>query len=273
MLFAILARKEQVPHAFLLARTIKKHHPNARMALCLVEYYLPFEMVSEFDEVLLISGQGFPKKDPANGGPTKAYFIKYLLNRYVDDILYLDPETIVYSPFEEVISLLNRYPIIAAPFNLEPVPKDLDSWEIERLRNGFIHSGFLALKHTDHSKQFVDWWSKRVNRTTFGPAKSNAADHMWLSLGAVPFGIHILKEPGYQVAQWNWHEQARSITHVDRRGVYFQNGKQLRSFATTGALERLQNPIVPIPDQTRSTFENMLCSDRLELERIRQTLP
>lgn len=273
MLFATMARKEQVPHAILLANTVKKHHPDARMALCLVEYHLPSTLTSRFDEVLLISGQGFPQENPANGGPAKAYFINYLLNCYLDDIIYLDPETIVYSPFEEVYSLLNLHSIIASPYNLEPIDSSLDSWEIERLRDGFIHSGFLALKNTDRSKEFIRWWSNRVNRTVFGPAKSGVADHLWLSLGVVPFGIQILKEPGYSVAPWNWHEQSRTIAHADANGAYFVNGKRIRSFVTAGSREMLEHPKAPIPDQSRGPLEEMLAAGRLELERIINTLP
>lgn len=272
MMFATLARKEQVPHAILLASAIKKHHPEAQIALCLVECHLQSWHLAQFDEVLLVSGQGYPEDDSANAGPTKAYFIKHLLNRYLDDIVYLDPEIMVLGPFQEVFALLDHHPIITAPFNLEPCPKEHDSWEIERLQNGFIHSGFLALKNSDRSRQFVHWWSSRVNRSTFGPARSGEADHLWLSLAVVPFGIHLLREPGYHYACWNWHEQARSITHHDMNSTYLLNRKPLRSFITAGAREMLQHSPVPLSARTRETAEQLLDRRQEELDQVRQTL-
>lgn len=273
MMFATLAGKEQVPDAILLADTIKKHHPDARTVLCLVDCHVPAGQVKRFDEVLLVSNQGYPEADPAYNGPTKAYLMQVLLNRYPDDLVYLDPETIVYGSFDEIFELLQHHPVIAAPYNLEPYHSDQDSQEIRRLNQGFIHSGFLALHNSERARKFLQWWSNKMNKSTLGPAKIGGAHHLWLSLGIVPFGIHLLKEPGYQYAAWNWHEPIRTLTNPGGNKICLDNGKRLRSMVTAGAREMLQNPSVPISDPIQAAVAELLGAWQTDLDRIRQSLP
>lgn len=275
VLFATLATNEQLPHAIRLAKSVKQHHPEARMVLCLIDYHLPAEHTAVFDEVLHISRQEHPKGNQAGGGrgPAKAYFIKYLLNRCLDDIIYLDAETIVVSRFEEVFALLREHPIVAVPFNLEPYPKEHDHREIERLRRGFIDSGCLALKNSIHARQFADWWSKRVDRTAYCADESEGTDHLWLSLALMPFRIRLMKEPGYRFGPWNWHEKKRSLNRQTADGIYFNNGKRLRSFVAPAAYETYQASAVPVDPRTRSVAEALLANMEQQLEQIRQTLP
>lgn len=268
-MFATLARKEQLPHALMLAKSVRRFHPNSQMAICMVETHLPAPSLQLFDEVLLVSGQGYPPEDSANSGPTKAYFIQYLLQRYLDDIVYLDPDTVLYSPLEEVVRLLPHRDIIAVPHNLEPYDRAMDQLEVDRLQQGFIHSGFLALRNTEHSKQFMKWWCDRINRTALGPAQTLGADHIWLSLGIVPFGIHILKEPGYHFAPWNWHESGRAILRQDNKGVTLTNGKPLRSFVTAGSEEMLQHPRIPLPPHIHGSIHELIQRNKLDMEQVR----
>jgi len=272
ILFATLARKEQLPDTLLLADSLKKHHPDARIALCLVDTHLPARQLQRFDEVLLLSGRGLPTEDAWNSGPAKAYFIRYLLHHYTGDIVYLDPETVVYGPLSEVLSRLRRHHIIVVPHNLEPYCKDRDHLEITRLQEGFIHPGFLAVRNSDRSRRFISWWGDRVEQSVYGPTPCSFADQLWLSLGIVPFDIHIMKEPGYHLAPWNWHESVRSLHKEDDEGVQLTNGKRLRTFLTAGVKELREHSPPAASGQTRSALKELLRRRAEELSRVRHSL-
>lgn len=272
MIFCTLARKEQLANAFVLAKSVRSFHPKARIVLCLAEHHVSANHTSLFDEVVIVTNNGQPFDSAESCCAAKAYLLKLLLASYADDkIIYLDPEMKLFASFKRVEQLLDQHDIIATPYHLEPCDMDDYGWEIERLQNGFLHAGFVALRSSETGRRFSQWWSRHIDESFYGPSKDGWADHKWLSLAMVPFQIYLLKDPSFHVAAWNVHASGRTIS-LSSKGHYMIHGQPLRSFHfmnTDGMLDRRLGSF--IPDHNMPVYQ-LLQSYREELELANQSL-
>jgi hypothetical protein len=239
--------------------------------LGVAEGHAPARQTACFDEVLILGNHGASPQRAQSTAAMKAYFLKHLLlNCTHDAVIYLDPDTRVYSPFKEVIELLKQHDLIAAPYLTEPMDDEGYQKEIDRLKNGFLHTGFLALRNTDTSRRFADWWSWRTDISYYGPSADIRADQKWLSLGMTPFQIYLLKDPGYHIAAWNLHERSRAVEGSLHSGCKVA-GKRLRSFSFAnpeGLLDRRLQEVFPGQEHP---VRELYRSYGEELDRARQS--
>ncbi|TVY11828.1 hypothetical protein [Paenibacillus cremeus] len=268
MIFCTMAGKEQLAHAVVLAKSVKAHHPGAQMHLCLVESHIPAEKTQDFDEIVLVTNQGAAVGSPDSFCAARAFFIRHLLHAGYDKLIYLDPETNVYSSLNEIEELLNHHEIIACPYHLEPCHWDDFKPEIECLRNGFLHAGFLALRNSDHSRRFASWWCERIEASFFGPEKDAMAGHKWLSLAMVPFQIYLLKNPAYHIAAWNLRATGRSIAW-GTEGGYAVDGVSLKTFCFSNPNGLLDHNASLFLSDPSSAGHALIQSYKRELEAVR----
>ena len=88
------------------------------------------------------------------------------------------------------------------------------------LRGGVYNSGFFYLKNTPVAAAFAKWWKGvLVDGAYNNVAIGLFTDQLWLNFAPVYFGdnIHVVKEPGYNVAYWNLDE--RDLEEVDNKYV------------------------------------------------------
>ena len=89
--------------------------------------------------------------------------------------------------------------------------------DTDMLRGGAFNAGFFALRRSESATVFLRWWldamcGQRQLEAVF------AHDQHWLSLAIVYFPwIHVLRDPGYNVAFWNIHERPLSRQPDGRR--------------------------------------------------------
>jgi hypothetical protein len=242
MIFTTSICSNYLPKAIALAESVKKHMPSSTFVLCLVEKQIPEQALQLkcFDKIIL-SHELFEKEFDFNSfifshsiveasTAVKGDLFKHLMkiNPNVSEFIYLDPDTFVFSPFEELIAALKVNDIIVTPHLLYPGNIDM---EISSLKHGVFNLGFLAVKRSAESSEFVQWWADRLRMFCYEDfMKGLFTDQKWINLAPCFYNTHILKEPGYNYATWTI--KTRRMTKSNDN--YLVNSKPLRFLHFSG---------------------------------------
>ncbi|MGG1573355.1 glycosyltransferase [Fictibacillus sp. NRS-1165] len=228
-----------------LAQSIKKHIPDSKMVVCLVEKHHPdsVEGLDLFDEVVLAKDMGFLHFEQTifkysryeTAGFCKGQLFQFLFQKYPsqDHIVYLDADTQVFGPLREVDEALRSHSIVLTPHLLYPLHDFTYLYgEFALLNSGNFNTGFLALKRSSESQVFLDWWCDRLNHYCYtDPPRGLFNEQKWMDLVPIFFDkVKNLKHPGYNVAYWNLFE--RNITKTSDN--YKANDQPLRFFHFSG---------------------------------------
>ncbi|MBN2909551.1 hypothetical protein JQC72_08425 [Polycladomyces sp. WAk] len=222
--------------AMVMARSAKAHHPDARVAVCIVEEQVPLaaQNFQHFDHIVLAKDLGHPDfyrhmfKSTVHEGvwSLKSRLLQYVLRTFPEDskFVYLDTDTKIYDPFQEVTKLLDQRPIVLTPNITQPSVFHERSMSLP----GLYNSGFLALKRSGETNRFLHWWAERLDQLCYVDVKRGiGGDQKWLDHAPVFFDIHILKHPGYNVAVWNSYYRR---IHRTNNGKILVNGQPLRFY-------------------------------------------
>ncbi len=228
--FCTISCTNYLPKAILLAESIKKHHPDAAVILCLLEKSAPrrLGLSKHFDKVVLAKNLPMDyfdwylfKYDQLEASTfIKATLLKQLLGTY-GRVIYLDPDIYVYSPLQELFEL--PHDIIVTPHQVNPTSslKIIDSSVIGFMLCGIFNLGFICVNKTKHTLEFLDWWENKLMYYAFLDFKRGLfTDQKWIDLAYTQFNIHSLTHPGYNVANWNICERDM---HISGRDQYFIN--------------------------------------------------
>lgn len=233
--------------ARLLAWSLKRFHPDWQFIAVITDNPpegMAFSVETEiFDEI--IWGQELPIDDnmpawlfkhdiieicTAVKGPS----IDLLANEGYDKVIYLDPDIAVLNSLQPIIDLLDTYNIVLTPHQLTPGTYDLEikDNEICSLMTGIYNLGFIAIRCSDEGKRFARWWSDRLKKYCYDDIPTGLfVDQRWCDHVPSFFdGVHILKDPGYNVASWNLSKREVS---VDSEGKLLVNGDLLRFYHVT----------------------------------------
>jgi hypothetical protein len=240
MIFYTSICANYLPKAMALAESVKKHCKDAIFVLCLVEREIPDVATAypHFDEVILAKDAGWESFDSfifrhsivEASTAVKPRFLIHLLERYPDNekFVYLDPDVLVYSDFEELEHLLDGHSIVVAPHLLRPGNIDM---EISSLAHGTYNLGFLAVSRHENAERFLSWWAERLFLFCYDDkSRGIFTDQRWIDLAPSFFDVHILKHHGYDFATW-------SLLGSDLReesGRYVVNGDPLRFIHFSG---------------------------------------
>lgn len=241
-MFVTIASQNFAPQLRCLFESLRAHHPDARLTLCLLEEDANPELfpAGEFDIVLAkdVVGDGFYGMAYAYGitelaTATKPFVLKWLLDRGEQTATYIDPDCFLFSPLEEVFGLLNEGAnIVLTPHATEPILDACQPGEIDLLRSGAFNLGFIAVRESAETRRFLNWWSARLrDHCVFDPVAGLFVDQKWMDLAPCFFeGVRILRHPGYNVAYWNLFQ--RSIKRAP--GGWQVDGEALRFFHFSG---------------------------------------
>lgn len=238
--------KSYLPKARVLARSVKQHHPDWVFVL-LFSDKLPegFDLTGEpFDEVLNIDELGIPDwKSWAFGhqvvelctavkGPAAAHLAE---RTGCDKIMYLDPDIKVFSSLKELEDLLDRHDILLTPHLLDAETSDgaIRDNEISALKHGIYNLGFFAATTRGQGRSFIHWWAQRLLRYCRDDIPGGLfTDQRWCDLAPAFFDrLHIVRDPGYNVATWNIAHRPLSL---DVDGRYRVGSALLRFYHFTG---------------------------------------
>lgn len=257
-----IVSKNYLARARALAESVRKHHPNASFDVLLVdEIENYFDPSKEPFSITLIKELDIPELPRfcfqysilELNTAAKPTYLKSLLKKGTSKLIYLDPDTLLYSPLTRIEELLDHHSMVLTPHTTVSYPDSEEQSEVALLRAGIYNLGFLAIRNDETCRSMLDWWEKRLySGCRADLSKGYHVDQKWMDLTPALFnGVFILREPGYNVATWNFHDH--KITFEN--GTYFI-GKDPLKFFHFSAFDPFQPERVS-KYQTRYNLENI----------------
>lgn len=254
MIICTMTTASHLFRAKVMANSVKRHHPDSKVVVCLIEKttHSAAGNFSSFDSVVLAKDLGIPNFDAylfkrnvhEASYALKGHFLKYLFRTYPDEneIVFVDTDTQILSPLEEVREALRDHSIVLTPHEVNDAKGSY-------YFHGIFNIGFIALSRTGDTGRFLDWWISRSDRYCYDHYQKKGLfyEQTWIDLVPALFDVYILRHPGYNVAFWNFRERAKSIT-VGPNGQYTVLGLPLRFFHfsnMTGALVKSMKKFLP----------------------------
>jgi hypothetical protein len=232
--------------ARVLAETVRRFHPDWTMWLLLSDEApegFEFDLADEnFDHVLTVGELGIPEWRrwmfshdivelcTAVKGPMMAH----LLEQGAEAVVYLDPDTALFSPLDDVLSMLEQHSVVLTPHLASPedsLEGVLDN-EIGSLKHGVYNLGFVAVRNVPEGSRFARWWRDRLLQFCRDDVPNGLfTDQRWCDLVPALFGgVGVLRNTGYNVASWNLAN--RPIT-IGANGSIYAGDHMLRFFHFT----------------------------------------
>lgn len=212
--FTICARN-RLSFARALCASVREHHPGARFYVALCDRGEGIEQVDAAAfEIIPLDALAIPGFDGMAGrygaaelnAAIKPFVFEHLFAvRDEQRIVYLAPETLVYSPLRDVVDRLGvDADAILTPHVLAPAVNGAID-DIRLLQLGVFNLGFVALHRTERVRAIVQWWGRRLQQQCVIDVRNGLfLDQKWANL--LPSFIArtlILHHPGYNVASWN----------------------------------------------------------------------
>lgn len=206
-----------LPYARTLCDSYLKFHPDHKFYVLLVDR-LPegFDISHEKFELVLVGDLGIPNFESVafkydilelntNVKPT---FLKTLLGRGVDQLIYFDPDILIYSAVDLIFDALSASNIVLTPHCTSP-NEGAPSLELGLLGAGVFNLGFIAVSKTAEAERFLSWWEHRCLTLGYEERWTGLfVDQKWINLVPCYFeSVYLLKHPGCNVAYWNLHEK------------------------------------------------------------------
>lgn len=160
----------------------------------------------------------------------KPHLLHLLLEQGATGAVYLDAETMLFAPLDDVAEIVCSESIVLVPHATHPLPRDgRRVSETAILGRGVYDLGFLAVGQG--GLEFLKFWSERLRRDCYtDEANQRFRDQRWADLVPGMFDCHILRNPGYNLAVWNIYQRQ---LEKDNDG-YVVDGRPLVSFHFSG---------------------------------------
>ncbi len=163
----------------------------------------------------------------------KPYLLEYLLKKHgMKKLIYFDPDIMVTESLDELSGHLDNNSMVLTPHITSPIEDEFKPGEVELLQAGTYNLGFIGLSNTDNSIEHLKWWQKRLfDGCVVAIEKGLFVDQKWMDLVPGLYGdVCILREPGYNIAYWNYH--CRDVSFDD--GKFTVNEKPVYFFHFSG---------------------------------------
>ena len=145
----------------------------------------------------------------------KPFFFSYLFGSYqkADEIIYLDPDVVLFSTFNDLEKEFKTNDIIITPHITKPLRDDKLLREEDFLNSGLYNLGFIGIRRSQGGQDMLSWWSERLLEKGFIDFKSGLfTDQKWIDFVPLFFkNVRIFTNPGYNIAYWNLHERKLSL--------------------------------------------------------------
>ena len=133
-----------------------------------------------------------------------------------EEILYIDPDIVF---FDDPVLLFNEFSIsskeiLITPHFLKSSLLDKPYSETNHLFEGIYNFGFIGVKKSSRTIEFLSWWTERLYYFCYGDRATNLhTDQKWGDYLPALFEdvTKVLVHPGYNVAHWNLHERHLSL--------------------------------------------------------------
>jgi glycosyltransferase involved in cell wall biosynthesis len=225
-----------------LMQSVSEKHPEADRYCVIVDRDLTHAaaLTSEFQTIKL-SELDLPDGDDflfqynvlELNTAVKPWALAHLIQRGYQNILYIDPDIVLYSPLHEVFAAFDAgSEVVLTPHLLAPVTDTLNPGELDIRRAGTYNLGFCALRNSANTRAMLTWWQTKLQRhCVVAHDQGIFVDQSWIDLVPGLFNhVYILRHPGYNVAYWNLTQ--RPVT--EHEGRYEVAGHVLAFFHYSG---------------------------------------
>ena len=218
--FFSICSKNYIHFARVWAKSVAAHHPGVDVYLFLADRsegdidpaIEPFQLI-EASELAVPDFERFCFRYEVMEFNTaiKPYCFSYLMTKGYQNVIYMDPDTCIYAPLNEVLARLDEgAPTVLTPHSLFPNEQSEPPNDFTFLRAGVYNLGFMALRDTAAVRDLVSWWERRLVQYCLNDRLHDGlfVDQKWIDLWpAYCPGTVILSHPGYNVAYWNLDER------------------------------------------------------------------
>ena len=224
-----------LPKALVLAESLL-HNSNTRLKIFIFDERRPLEFGHDLAEIFWVDEIGcenwrklaFIYDITEFSTSLKPFIASKILEEY-NQVIFLDPDTMLFSSIECILIELNNASILLTPHYTTPQPSTITESDQAMMRFGSFNLGFFALKRDKEVEHFLEWWSRRCFDLCFMESQFGlSTDQKWISIAPCFYqGLKIIFDPGYNMAAWNTFE--REINKVEN-GKYYVNDKYLLKF-------------------------------------------
>jgi hypothetical protein len=140
----------------------------------------------------------------------KPYSLLAILDRDFEHVIYLDSDIYVKASPRAILKELVADDVVLSPHLTSPLPDDGKfPNDVMFSSKGIFNAGFIALKRSDTSQQFLKWWSEKCQTQCHIDVRGGIfVDQLWLNFAPVFFpGCVVTQCPGINAAYWNLHER------------------------------------------------------------------
>jgi glycosyltransferase involved in cell wall biosynthesis len=238
-----IVARNYLSHARILAASYLQHHRGSRFYLLVVDG-LPENVDVGVEGVELVNTRDLElphfyemcfKYDVTElSTAVKPTFLANLIEgRGEQCVMYIDPDILIARPLDQVVAALRHSSVVLTPHLCEPIPDDgCSPSEQDILIAGAYNLGFLAVKTSPVTLDFLKWWEKRLrNLCVADPSRGLMVDQRWVDLVPTLFpSCQLVRDESYNAAYWNLHSR-----EVGRNADGFTiNGQPLTFFHFSG---------------------------------------
>jgi hypothetical protein len=214
--------------ARVLAETVRRFQPDWELWALVVDKppadLNRAEAFAPFDQFCYAAALGIPrfdawmfKHDVVEGcTAVKGQMLLRLLGLGADRVVYLDPDIALFHPLAEIDRRLDAASIVLTPHQTEPntATSAIVDNEMGSMRFGIYNLGFLAVRNDANGRAFARWWADMTYRACYEALGEGLfTDQKYCDLAPTLFdGVHIERDPGYNVASWNISRRRLSFT-------------------------------------------------------------
>lgn len=227
-------------YARVLAASWRRHHPDSPFVVLLLdgdegvheqgnfETIAPVQLGLDDAEVGVRRGMYGPLEIATS---LKPHLLMTLLERGYDAAVFVDPDTCLYGPIDDVGVAATEHGVALCPHVLDPIPADgCSPTEIEIQDTGVFNTGLIAVGK--RGEDFLGWWAERLRRDCVIDSSAGLfVDQRWVDWVPSYFSHFVLRDPSLNVAYWNLHERALSS---DESGPTVTGDRALRHFHFSG---------------------------------------
>jgi hypothetical protein len=227
--------------ARVLFQTLRRFHPEWELVALITDRPPPgfaFDPANEpFDRVVWADDLGIAdlqawlfKHDVVEVcTAVKAPFLHQACGWGSDAVIYLDPDTALFSSLDPLEAALEAHDILLTPHLVDPNETDeaIRDNDLSASRTGIFNLGFVAVRTSGEGARFAKWWNDRLLDWCYDDMPNGLfVDQRWCDHVPALFDkVKVIRDPGYNVASWNL--STRTVT-VQKDGQVTVNGQPLR---------------------------------------------
>ena len=204
-----------LPKALVLADTLYEHH-NKMLNVVLFDRKQTLPLPADTINILWVEDLGLHEwrqlafmYDIIEFSTSLKPYIALRLMEENDKVIFLDPDTAIYSSLDPILRDLDGASVVLTPHYIKPQPRTSYESDLPMMRFGSFNLGFFAIKRGAQAAEFLNWWSQRCIDFSFMETQFGlSTDQKWVSIAPCFFDfLKISFNPGYNAAAWNTFER------------------------------------------------------------------